>query len=214
VMEHQTGASALIALGITPKVAQRLAEHYSLARIEEKLAYLDFLQAEQPDKVKNPHGWLRTAIEEDYAAPDGYISHEEQAQQAEAAHATYEQQVAFDSQVQAQAEAVRQQLRTQYGTTDEDEQLWRMTLQALNLTRPDLESLFRMAHLLRCEGDRVLIGIEQAGIWRQLQHPHIQKVLQRSLKIAAGRALTPELVQLPVEPVGYNEEDDAGTLAD
>ncbi len=71
--QRQTEASVLIALGITPKVVQRLAARYSFARIEEKLAYLDFLQEEQPDKVKNPHGWLRKAIEEDYAAPDGFV---------------------------------------------------------------------------------------------------------------------------------------------
>lgn len=210
VAQHQTGASVLIAMGITPKVAQRLAARYSLKRIEEKLAYLEFLQAEQPDKVKNPHGWLRTAIEENYAAPDGYISLEERAQQATATSSMYEQQAAFANHVQAQADALRQQLRNQYGTTDQDEQLWDMTLKAMTLTRPDLESLFRSAHLLTCEGEKVLIGIEQAGIWRQLQHPHIQKVLQRSLQVAAGRKLIPEIVQLGVEPVGYNMEDGTG----
>ena len=188
-----------------------MAERYSLARIEEKLAYLDFLQAEQPDKVKNPHGWLRTAIEEDYAAPDGFMTPAEGNQQEQAARAAYEQQETFAAQVAAQADAVRQQLRTQYGTTDADEQLWHMTLQAMHLTRPDLESLFRSAHILTCEGESVLIGIAQAGIWQQLQHPHMQKVLQRALKFASGRALTPELVQLPGECVGYTREDGTGT---
>ena len=32
---------------------------------------------EEPDKVQNPKGWLRRAIEEDYGAPDGYLSKED-----------------------------------------------------------------------------------------------------------------------------------------
>src|SRR6185503_19404300 len=54
VARQQSGASALIAIGMTAKVAERLAERYSLTRIEEKLGYLDFLQQYQSDKVKNP----------------------------------------------------------------------------------------------------------------------------------------------------------------
>jgi hypothetical protein len=40
--------------------------------IEQKIDYLDFL-IETGERPKNPAGWLRTAIEEDYGAPAGYL---------------------------------------------------------------------------------------------------------------------------------------------
>jgi hypothetical protein len=57
----------LVEQGISDKVARKLASTYSQAQIEEKLAYLAFLQEERPESVLKPSGWLRKAIEEDYA---------------------------------------------------------------------------------------------------------------------------------------------------
>lgn len=58
--------------GISRKVSERLANRYTEARITEKIEFLDFLQAIAPSAVKRPSGWLRRAIEEDYAAPEGF----------------------------------------------------------------------------------------------------------------------------------------------
>lgn len=63
---------ALTAQGLSEAVARRLAEQHGAAYIRKKIAYLKHLQDRQPDKLKNPRGWLRRAIEEDYAAPDGF----------------------------------------------------------------------------------------------------------------------------------------------
>jgi hypothetical protein len=37
---------------------------------------------EQPEKAQHPQGWLRRAIEEDYAAPNGYRPAEERVVEA------------------------------------------------------------------------------------------------------------------------------------
>ena len=63
---------ALTVQGIAQKVAERLANRYSQPRIADKIKFLEFLKETDPQKVKSPQGWLRRAIEEDYAAPDGY----------------------------------------------------------------------------------------------------------------------------------------------
>jgi hypothetical protein len=65
-------AALLIGLGLSPQIAQRLARRYRAEHLLEKIDYLAFLQATQPQQVKNPRGWLRRAIEEDYGPPDGY----------------------------------------------------------------------------------------------------------------------------------------------
>nr|HMN31692.1 helix-turn-helix domain-containing protein [Caldilineaceae bacterium] len=70
---------ALLSLGIGQTVAHRLALRYQAERIQEKLAYLAFLQAERPESVQNPRGWLRKAIGEDYGPPDGFITAEARA---------------------------------------------------------------------------------------------------------------------------------------
>lgn len=73
---------ALTDLGIGKRTAQWLARHYRRERVLEKIDFLAFLQESNPGKVKNPRGWLRTAIEEDYGPPDGYKSKEERAAEA------------------------------------------------------------------------------------------------------------------------------------
>lgn len=62
----------LIEMGLSSEIAQQLASLYASEQIFEKLAYLSFWQQTAPGKIKNPHGWLRRAIEEDYEAPTGY----------------------------------------------------------------------------------------------------------------------------------------------
>ncbi len=88
-VEQETGADSLhnvqqdvvVALtenGISKRVATQLSTRYRAERIREKIAFLHFLQETSPEKVKNPQGWLRRAVEEDYASPEGYQSEQEQ----------------------------------------------------------------------------------------------------------------------------------------
>src|SRR5690606_23619012 len=81
---------ALVDLGLSKRIANELAKKYGSAHIAEKIDFLTFLQETAPDKVANPRGWLRKAIEEDYGPPDGYRSAAQRAAEAQRQH---EQQV-------------------------------------------------------------------------------------------------------------------------
>jgi hypothetical protein len=193
----------LVSHGITKKVAQRLADHYSKERIEQKIDYLAYLQEHHPDKVENPRGWLRTAIEEDYAAPDGYLSPEQKQQRGQHAQLQAEtlaqeaQQIqkAHQEAIKAQKSARLQHIQDEYGTTEADRMLWHATQQNISyMGRPDIYGLVADAEILQWIDDIALIGIATEAQLRQLSHPVTQAAIKRVLSQAAGRSLTPQFV--------------------
>jgi hypothetical protein len=67
-------AKELEGRGLTRSAARSLASEYDGRRIREKIGVLDYLTAKDDSKVsRNPAGWLRRAIEEDYQAPKEYV---------------------------------------------------------------------------------------------------------------------------------------------
>jgi hypothetical protein len=54
------------------KAARDFLAAHSTAYLEQKIDYLDFL-IETAARPKNPAGWLRRAIEEDFGPPSGYV---------------------------------------------------------------------------------------------------------------------------------------------
>jgi hypothetical protein len=192
--------------GIADKVARQLAKRHSPECIAEKIEYLEFLASAQPDQVKNPRGWLRRAIEENYGPPDGFLTlaerHQlaaEQEQQAQAADAYVQASQARAAEQANQAQARRQRLHEQYGTTPEDLAFWQKAQQEIkyaSVAYPDLKIWLGDAEILKCGDTTVQIGIRQAAAWRQLGHPGTRKVVQRVLTLAAGKTLVPEFVQL------------------
>ena len=169
---------ALIDLGIARSVATRLAERYSAERISEKIAFSEYLQATSPDKISNPKGWLRRAIEEDYAAPDGYRSPaerekeaqkrsqeaEERRQQAalqEESRRLFEQQEKAEREQQrARREAAVRQAEAAYGTTAEQRDIWQQVRADLNDTLFDSQRAFiQDAYILTVDADgKAIIG--------------------------------------------------------
>jgi len=78
--------AALVERGMTERVARKLIDRYSPEVVEEKIDILDFLIKMQSSTVlKNPAGWLRRAIEENYLPPAKYKTkaEREKAEQAE-----------------------------------------------------------------------------------------------------------------------------------
>jgi hypothetical protein len=207
--QRSTGASALIAVGITPKVAQRLAERHSLQRIEEKLQYLDFLQQEQPDKVKNPHGWLRKAIEEDYAAPDGYQSAEARAVEALEAqcYATATQQtitnqqaetVAVQERARQQGDAQLAELHRTYGTTQQEIDLWDPLLQEFKQSMPSdaFYSYVADTLLLSLKDGEALIGLPNASARDWLENRFVTKIKRSLTSCLGGQKVTVRFIDL------------------
>jgi hypothetical protein len=65
----------LIERGVTAAKARELFSHYSEARLREKIDIFDWLARNADRRIhKNPGGWLRKAIEDDYTAPKGFES--------------------------------------------------------------------------------------------------------------------------------------------
>lgn len=198
-------SAALLAIGLAEPVAQRLAQNYSREHITQQLDYLKFLQAEAPEKVRSPRGWLRRAIEENYGPPDGYVSPGEQAQQEQARQmneAWVDTLATETAQRQNQAAEVRvaflQALQAEYGTTDTDRAVWKEVQQNLSyIGRPDIHELVASTEVLACAGNTILVGVDTDIELKKLSHPGIQAAIQRTLKYIMGHAVIPEFRVLP-----------------
>jgi hypothetical protein len=190
---------ALTRLGLAEKVANKLTQTCSEELIQEKIAYLDFLQAEYPSKVQNPRGWLRRAIEQNYAAPDGFLPKEEREQQAaEGIRQTQEavaQVAEFQERIQLQQAAHRQALDAQYGTTEEDIAFWKKAQWEIKFTTPPhIAELVADMEILKVKEDSIAISVKRPAVWHQLQHPGTKKALQKALAHVAGQMLAMEVV--------------------
>jgi hypothetical protein len=208
----ETGASALIAVGIAPRVAQRLASRFSPVRIEEKLRYLDFLQADQPEKVQNPCGWLRRAIEEDYARPDGYRSAQEIAAEAAAfaeVEATRQRMVREnDQKIAAAQERQREEAaarlshwQTTYGTSQQEITLWAQLIEEFRLSMPSASFNLYVADtiLLSVRDGQALIGLPNPDA-RDWMENRFSTRIARALAIAlGGQKMSVTFVDLPTE---------------
>ena len=203
---------ALTDLGMSQRVAQFLAGRYSENRISEKIAYLEYLQADRPQTVTRPCGWLRTAIVEDFGQPDGFLTpaaREQRRQQEEQKQERYtdlaklaqEARQAKQEAEAAEQEARVQRIRDEYGTTDEDVAFWQEAQREIKLTTPpDISALIADAQILKRTEDTVVIGVESELEWRQLQHPGTVYALKRTLGQIAGR-----VVELKVVKVGERQ---------
>jgi hypothetical protein len=194
--------------GIAQKVAQRLAERYSQERIEEKIAFLEFLLDERPEEVKKPAAWLRKAIEDNYSAPDGFVSkaaRQRRQQEEEREARQYDEltrQTQHMQQVKREAEAAEradhlQRIRDRYGTTDDDIEFWTKSQREIRYTaNADIFALIAGAQILKRTEDIVLIGVEREAEWRQLQHPGTVKVIRRAFNYVAGRLMELEVINM------------------
>src|SRR5205823_12803983 len=73
------------------KAARDLIAAHPADYIEQKIDYLDFL-LETGERPQRPAGWLRTAIEEDYGPPAGYLPRAERLREKQGAEQRQRQQ--------------------------------------------------------------------------------------------------------------------------
>jgi hypothetical protein len=196
---------ALSSQGVSKSVSQRLAREYSAELIAGKIEYLEYLLAERPDELKRPAAWLRKAIEDDYAAPDGFVSVEVRERQASeenrrkqaATEALRQQRELIEAQERERDEeraSQRAALREQYGTTQEDEEFWQDVLKELRYGVGLANfALIADSVILQVTEDRAVVGISSESKYRDLQHPGQQKQIQRALKSVAKRDMEIEI---------------------
>jgi hypothetical protein len=199
---------ALTDLGLADSVVARLTSRFNRERILEKIDYLLYLQEFHPSKVKNPRGWLRRAIEENYGPPDGYMPADQRAAQAEfpdtpprASYAAYMdlEEVAATQAAQASAVAEREYqraarrelIRRQYAPDATTLSFWELVQTDVRSTMtPDYYRLIAEASVLWMDEATVAIAIWDREIYRELLHPNRVKALARTMSTLAKRKLT------------------------
>lgn len=182
---------ALIHLGISKTVAKRLASRYNRDRILEKIDFLEYLQKHHPEKVKNPKGWLRRAIEEDYSEPDGYRSPaeiaaaeaEEKRRREELARREAEEEARRKKERKREQEehaAWLAQMKKQFGTTDKELGLWLQALRELELQMPraTYQAWFPRTQLLSLTNGEALIAVPNKVTQEWLEHRLTEKIKQ------------------------------------
>ena len=183
--EQQTEKQQLLGrlqkAGIPLSTAEKLCQTYPSSHIQQKLDYLDFLQAKRPGKVRRPRGWLMKAISENYEAPEGYISPAER----EAARASQAQKEALLQKTARRQEQIRQdahrhrqqqqheilrQAMERYQTTRAEAVLWQDIQQQLGRdTPPTTQGLLAQTHLLSTADGSALIGTSSQFVAEHLQ---------------------------------------------
>ena len=160
---------ALLKFNVSEAVARKLAENYDAPYIHQKIAYLEFSLARDKESIPNPAGWLRRAIEQDYAAPNGFsVDPKRQAKQKakEAKRAAeieaarrLERQMELDEieKKRRQKEEKEQRIammKEQYHVTDESLALWQEVRKAVRTEISIIPFVMNM-------GKMWLLGIEQ-----------------------------------------------------
>jgi hypothetical protein len=167
--EQQHVVAALSNAGISGRTASKLVEQYDSEYLMQKVDYLEFLQEGEDTKVKRPAGWLRRAIEQDFAAPDGYKPPEavqKEKRQIELAQKQLEQrqktiQQTFRQVEKQQAEKERQralmagqkleELRAKYQPSKAEAQAWKGVKEQLEKAYPgslQVKAATENSHLL------------------------------------------------------------------
>jgi hypothetical protein len=65
---------ALAERGVTATRAKSIVASFPADRIERQIEHVDFIRAKHPSEIRSLAGFLRKAIEENYAAPPGFVS--------------------------------------------------------------------------------------------------------------------------------------------
>lgn len=167
-------AAALVELGIDTPTAERLIQRHDARLLAQKLDYVAYLQTAQPQRVKNPRGWLLKAIEQDYGPPAGYQPRSErelqQARQAKRRAAGREARARLQ---RAQRSALRSRRRhiaqllaaaqETYQTTPAELRLWEEILSQLRGRVSDsIFALIKEARLLTINDGTAVIGTASA----------------------------------------------------
>jgi hypothetical protein len=209
-IEQDTAEQAVVALmdqGISKKVALHLAKKYSRDQIEEKLDYLAFLQTERPEAVLKPCGWLRKAIEEDYAAPDGYKHATEREAEALRVRQSEEEQQQLLVEQQRQQVAEREQrcqieavrlsaLHTAFGTTQREVELWKLLLPEFESALPQSSfSYVADTVLLSLKDGEALIGLPNTRARDWLEN-RLSKKIERTLASALKQKVRVKFIDI------------------
>jgi len=201
--ENGAVVADLITSGISQKVSENLAQRFSPDYIREKVEFLTFKLAREKSSVKKPAAWLRKAIEDDYTAPDGYISPKErerrESEQKGRKQAVTESQKAYLERIQQQQKelhgqraAARQKLLEQFGTTAADLALWTQAQEAMTYQGISA-AIFSSLQLLAVEQERAVLYVSNDFVPRLIK-PEMREKIEKILSKLAKRPLKMALI--------------------
>ena len=167
-------AAELTNRGVTKATAAELVQNHPAEYLQLKMDVFDWLMEKQDKRVgKNPAGYLVKSINDDYAAPKGFISKAEQQQRQEARQAK-ERQAAEERRRQqeqdAREKAERQAVETYWASLTPEQQA---ELDAASTAEADPETLAMEAGPLK----------SMAKTLRR--HGHIRKLLASREQVTA-----------------------------
>jgi hypothetical protein len=193
---------ALQNFGISKHVADNLANNFPEELILEKLDLAQWLVSTgSPTVAKNPAGWLRKAIEEDYTPPRNYESSKQKKEESARATQLAEREAKERSIVEAEYRRVRakakEQLLQQFPPNPVGEGLtthtaWELVLNNLKdqVGLASYETWLKDTVLLEVTGQaaRIAVGTPHKIAWveRRLYHPiasALKDVLKRDLDL-------------------------------
>lgn len=190
-------AKVLHDFGLSPDAANELAQTYPEAHILAKLDLVQWLHDAHPQQVRNnPAGFLRRAIERDFAPPADYRPASKRRAAIQAHHeadAVHQESLADLEQEHAQARAQReQQLLATYppapipGTTLTTADAWAQAcaLLADELSGPNYQLWVKPAVLASCTDGQAVVVTPSA-----YQAEHLATRLHRSVGSALTRVL-------------------------
>lgn len=196
---------ALVDQGLGKGIATKLAQAHPADLIEQKIDYLAYLLETNPAKVENPRGWLRRAIEEDYGAPDGYLSPTARAAEAQwlaEQQAQIERELteadARDAAKDAAFVQNEQALQAQYGQGERERALWADFLTLVHMRSTGITDLLTHARLLQATADTALLGVPNTRVEDMVRHhPGVNRVVCETLTEVVGHPVTLYTVVVP-----------------
>jgi hypothetical protein len=212
-------AAALIEKGIDQRTARYLGSHYSRERLTNNIDLLEHVLKTSPQTVsRNPAGWLRRAIEQDFAGNGQH--HGFQTRQQKTARATARkqrlvtQQQALDAREREQRTMSQQQklarrkqletLREQYRSTPREQKIWEKTLDELRstITETQFNLYLSQTHLLSIQDEQAVIAVPNAFIRNYVADRWSTEIEQTLAQRANQRKVTLQFLTLDETGVG------------
>lgn len=195
--------NALVAFGITVSTAQRLSTNHPADYVAAKLDQAQFLIAAKSHQIRrNPAGYLRRAIEEDYAPPVGYKPkaqrEAEENERSQQAQREVEERRRSEEQAKATRVLVEQAFKREHPPTSipgsrlTTTTAWMRAQELLkkSLSTPNYALFVRNTLLLEVEGDKATIGASNVIALNHLEtrlkvwvESALRDVLKRSVNV-------------------------------
>ena len=199
---------ALTNFGVSKRVAQKLTDSYPEEYLLQKLDLVQWMVTTGSSLVgKNPAGYLRRAIEEDYLPPPQYQTPDQRQKDEETLEAARQRRQEAEEEHRRTQELLQQRLREEHPPqrVGEDglntESAWSLTLEQLKeqTSRSTVEIWLRNTMLLEVTGNtaQVMVPSQFALDWieRRLYQPIVRTlgaVLQQDVEVEFVAPQSPE----------------------